>query len=96
MDWEVEFYSNIMEQALAVLDDKDEKFIWKCRKIIELMNFLKHSYNKLLVKNALIIILSLFEDYCIDLITSNRDDLDALSKLEKKIFIDTLKEEFFA
>ncbi|MFX0187793.1 MAG: hypothetical protein ACFE8A_08660 [Candidatus Hodarchaeota archaeon] len=86
MDWEVEFYSNIMEQALAVLDKDDKKFIWKCRKIIELMNFLRQSYKKIVVKNALILILSLFEDYRID----------AISKKEKNILINTLKEEFLA
>ncbi|MFX1392313.1 MAG: hypothetical protein ACFFAH_01950 [Promethearchaeota archaeon] len=96
MDWEVEFYSNIMEQALAVLDNNDEKFIWKCRKIIELMNFLKYSYNKLLVKNALILILSLFENHYIGLVTSKPKNLDYFSKQEKKILIDTLKEEFLA
>ena len=85
MDWEVEFYSNIMEQALAVLDTNDEKFIWKCRKIIELMNFLRHSYKKIVVKNALILILSLLEDYCIDLISSKSEDLDTISKQEKNI-----------
>lgn len=96
MDWEVEFYSNIMEQALAVLDTNDEKFIWKCRKIIELMNFLRHSYKKIVVKNALILILTLFEHYGIDLISSKSEDLDAFSKQEKNILINMLKEEFLA
>ena len=96
MEWEAEFYSNIIEQALAVLEKDDENFIWKCRKIIELMNFLRHSYKKIVVKNALILILTLFEHYGIDLISSKSEDLDAFSKQEKNILINMLKEEFLA
>ena len=96
MDWEAEFYSDIMNQAFAVLNDDDDKFIWKCHKIIELMNFLKESadeFFKLVVKNALILLLSIFEDFYIDLVVSKSVELDAISKQEKEILIKTLKSE---
>ncbi len=96
MDWEAEFYSDIMDQAFDVLNKGDEKFIWKCHKIVELMNFLKESaddFFKLVVKNAIILLFSIFEDFYIDLVVSKSVDLDTISKQEKEILINTLKTE---
>jgi hypothetical protein len=96
MDWEVEFYSNIMEQALAVLDKDDKKFIWKCRKIIELMDILNESYDKKIIRNMLIFILSLIDNYKTDFLSSRGVELKRLSETERKILITTLKEEFLS
>lgn len=96
MDWETEFYSDIIDQAFTVLNDGDDKFIWKCNKIIELMNFLKESTNEffnLVAKNAIILLLSIFEDFNIDLGLTKSVDLDAISEQEKEILIKILKSE---
>jgi hypothetical protein len=93
MDWEVEFYSNIMEQALAVLDKDDKKFIWKCRKIIELMDIFN---DKKIIRNMLIFILSLIDNYKTDFLSSRGVELKRLSETERKILITTLKEEFLS
>ena len=85
--WEVEFYSDIIDQAIAIADDYDEKFIWKCQKIIELMKYLKCSHNKRFVKDALILVLALCEDDHIDSTKSKSAESDSFSKHEKKNLI---------
>ena len=96
MDWEARLYSDIMEQAFYVLNDYDDRFIWKCHIIIDLMDILKESVKesiKLVIKNALILLLSIFEDYYIDLLDSKSVEFDEISNQEKDILINTLKSE---
>ena len=96
MDWEVIFYSEIMEQAFDILNDNNNRFIWECHKIIELMNILKESEKenfKLIIKNALILLLSIFEDFYIDSLDSKSAEFDDISNQEKEILINTLKSE---
>ena len=96
MDWEANFYSEIMDHAFDVLNDGNDRFIWKCHKIIELMNILKESANeyfKIVIKNALILLLSIFEDFYVASVDLKSVDLDEISKQEKEILINTLKLE---
>jgi len=96
MDWEVIFYSEIIDQAFDLLNKDKNSLIWKCHKIIELMNILKESENeflKLAIKNALILLLSIFEDFYIDSLDSKSVEFDEISKIEKDILINTLKSE---
>lgn len=93
LDKEVDYYSDILEQVSLILNDEDQAFIWKCHQIIDLMNYFKESKDKSFIKNALIIILSLFENFYIDLVLSKGIDLDEMSIQEKEILIETLKDE---
>ena len=96
MDWEVIFYSEIMEQAFNILNDNNNRFIWECHKIIELMNILKESEKenyKLAIKNALILLLSIFEDVYNASVNLKNVELDEFSKQEKDILINILKSE---
>ena len=96
MDWEAKLYSDIMEQAFYVLNDYDDRFIWRCHIIIDLMDLLKESVNesiKLVIKNALILLLSIFEDFYIDSLDSKSAEFDEISNHEKEILINTLKSE---
>ena len=96
MDWEVIFYSEIMEQAFDILNDNNNRFIWECHKIIELMNILKESEKenfKLIIKNALILLLSIFEDVYKASVDLKSVELDEPSKQEKEILINILKSE---
>ena len=96
MDWEAKLYSDIMEQSFYVLNDYDDRFIWKCHIIIDLMDILEESVNesiKLVIKNALILLLSIFEDFYIDLFDSKSAEFEEISNQEKEILINTLKSE---
>lgn len=93
MSSEAEFYAEIIEQVLAILKDKNETFVWKCKKTINLMNYLKSTDKINYIKNGIKLILSLFEDYYIDLVIGKNVDLDSISKREKEILIRALKQE---
>lgn len=96
MDWEAIFYSEIMEQAFDILNNSNSRFIWECHKIIELMNILKESEKenfKLIIKNALILLLSIFEDVYKASVDLKSVELDEPSKQEKEILINILKSE---
>ena len=96
MDWEAKLYSDIMEQAFDVLNDYNDRFIWKCHIIIDLMDILKESVNesiKLVITNALILLLSIFEDFYIDSLDSKSVEFDEISNIEKDLLINILKSE---
>ncbi len=96
MDWETKLYSDIMEQAFDVLNDYNDRFIWKCHIIIDLMDILKESVNesiKLVITNALILLLSIFEDFYIDSLDSKSVEFDEISNIEKDLLINILKSE---
>lgn len=75
--------------------------IWTDHTYINLMNFLEenkirpHKYkNYRLVKNAIILILSLFHDLPPDRFNSVGKDLEYIEKKEKLSALNTLREEF--
>ena len=63
MDLELEYYLGILnwnEKELLSDSKETDKIIFMCNKFIELMDYLKETYDKTFVKNALITMLALF------------------------------------
>ncbi|TFG28649.1 MAG: hypothetical protein EU532_04735 [Promethearchaeota archaeon] len=63
MDLELEYYLGILQriEKESFRDPKEpDLFIFLCNKFIELMDYLKATYDKQFVKNALITLLGLF------------------------------------
>ena len=87
-------YLKILEVYQNKQIDKVALEIWKDRSYIELMQVLKRTHNKDLVKNAIILILSLFEELPIDLYDNYGINTKCLKKEEKKSFIAEMKSEF--
>ena len=78
----------IFNDFSTVLDDKDKTFIWKCEKIIELMDILKvtnNRNNRDLVRKILITILSLSEDYNSEFNLAKILDLESISEYEREV-----------
>ena len=73
---------------------REEIEIWKNKSIIELMKFLEGSQNRTLVTNALILILSLFEDIPPDIYNNRGVNINRISQKDKRFLIEDLKEEF--
>ncbi len=91
---ELNCYTRILNIFLKVGDDPRLKNIWKSRAMLKLMEKLKNHKDKNLVKNALIILLSLFEDVPADLFDSVGSDLEHISEKERQEVILKLKEIF--
>ncbi len=82
----------ILNDFSTVLDDRDKEFIWKCEKIIELMDILKVTNNRDLVRKILITILSLSENYNSEFNMAKVLDLENISEYEREVLIKTLRE----
>ena len=92
---EMELYSKILEVYQHRQFDKDSIEIWKDKSYIDLMHVLKLTNNKNLVKNAIILILSLFEDIPIDLYDTHGVNVKELKYEKKREYLSELKMEFF-
>jgi hypothetical protein len=93
-EFEMDFYLKIIEVYQNKQLDKAALEIWKDKSYIELMQVLKRTHNKNLVKNAIILILSLFEELPVDYLYTHGINTKDLKKEEKKTFIAEMKSEF--
>lgn len=94
LDLELEYYLGILnwnKKELVAHSTESGKIIFMCNKLIELMDYLKETYDKTFVKNALITLLALFtknESF----LNRGRDIKDLLTQ-ERAIIIDILNTE---
>ncbi|MFX0008557.1 MAG: hypothetical protein ACFFAV_17740 [Candidatus Hermodarchaeota archaeon] len=91
---ELDLYLNIIDYSQKEQITKEEIEIWKDKSIIELMKYLKRTHNRNFVTNALILILSLFEDIPPDLYNNRGVNFNHITEKEKDFLIEELKEEF--
>ena len=91
---EVDCYTKIINLFLKIGKDPISIETWKDKAIVKIMNVLKDPQNKRWVQNALIILLSLFDDTSPDLYSSMGEKVKRLSDKEKQKVISKLKEEF--
>ena len=91
---ESELFTKIINTFLDEGDKPDIKEIGKHKSIIELMDGLKSSHNKELAKNALILLLNLYDDYPPDLFSTLGHDIEALSDDDRDEAMDKLKDIF--
>jgi len=93
-DFELELYLKIVDIIQDDTISPENKEIWKNKSIIELMNLLKYTQNRSLIANALVILLSLFEDLPPDLYTNRGHNINCISEKDKKFLISKLRNEF--
>jgi len=93
-EFELDCYLKIIDFFQHKKVDKEKTEIWKSQSLIELMDFLDRSKNKTLVANALILILSLFEDIPPDIYNNRGVDINRISEKDRRFLISKLKEEF--
>lgn len=91
---ESELFTKIINTFLEEGEKPNIKEIGKHKSIIELMDGLKSSHNKELAKNALILLLNLYDDYPPDLFSTLGNDIESLSDEDRDEAMDKLKDIF--
>ena len=90
---EMKCYSRIINSFLNNESDYNQRELAKNQSIVKLIKSSKCRNNKNFVKNALILVLSLYNDEPADLYCSYGNDIDSCSIEEKKALRSCLKQE---
>jgi len=91
---EMDYYSDIIEFFQNPNVNNETIEIWKDKSLIELMKVLERTSRKEFVKNAILLILSLFDEHPPDIYTSRGTNVNSLDNGEKKSYMSVLKREF--
>ncbi len=94
IDFELDYYTKIINYIQKGNFEYRKAEIWRSKALIELMEFFKRTRNRTLVTNALLLLISLFEDIPPDTYNNLGEDANHISKEERKILIEDLKNEF--
>lgn len=93
-DLELDCYTKILKFFKRQPSNKEVVEIWKNKAFIQLMRVLERTKNKELIQNAIIIIISLFEQLPPDLYNNRGINANLIKKKEKEAFLSVLKSEF--
>jgi hypothetical protein len=91
---ELECYTKILNTYKKKDMSRKEKEMWKHKSYIKLMNILERTENMNVVRNSLILILTLFENIPPDIFNNRGINIDLLSEGDKGDIMEKLKEEF--
>lgn len=91
---EIDCYEKILNYFNSCEDSRDKREIWKSHSLITLMNKLMRTQNKRLIQNALILLLSLFEDMPPDIFNNRGIDFNRLTGDDRDLVLSKLKGEF--
>lgn len=93
-DFELDYYQNILDFFQNKQFDKTSKEIWISKTYIKLMKVLERTQNKEYVKNAILILLSLFEENAPDFYNNQGINSNNIAPEERRSFKTILKSEF--
>ncbi|MBY9009451.1 MAG: hypothetical protein KGD74_06265 [Candidatus Lokiarchaeota archaeon] len=93
-DCELDYYLSIIDFYQNQNTDRETTEIWRNKSFIELMKVLKRTRNKKFVKNAIILILSLFDQTPPDSYTNRGIQVNSLTNGDKLFYVNILKSEF--
>jgi len=93
-DPELDCYHRIINAYLNKEIEPEKTEIWKNRALITLMRMLHEERSDLQVRNALILLVTLFDDIPPDHFSNRGVDIKRLSRKEKDSFLANLKSEF--
>ncbi|MHA1914130.1 MAG: hypothetical protein ACW986_10325 [Promethearchaeota archaeon] len=91
---EMKCYQIIFDSFQSEKVNRDRLELWKNRALIKLMKLLENKRNRIVVTNAIILLLSLCEDIPPDNYNRLGVDINNISKREKKSLLADLKNEF--
>jgi hypothetical protein len=95
-NYELDYYLSIIDFFQNQDDNRETTEIWKNKSFIQLMKVLKRSRKKELVKNAIILILSLFDELPPDTYNNRGIKPKSLSNSDKLSYVNILKSEFLS
>ena len=93
-NFELDYYLSIIDFFQNQNGIKETTEIWKNKSFIELMNILKRSSRRMFVKNAIILILSLFDEMPADRYTNKGIKVCSLTNGDKQSYVNILMSEF--
>jgi len=93
-NYELDYYLRIIDFFQNQKYIKETTEIWKNKSFIELMRVLERTNKKEFVKNAIILILSLFDEIPADIYNNKGIKIDSLTNGDKLSYITILKSEF--
>ncbi len=91
-EFENRCYSIILEFYEKKKYDREKINLWKIRAIMKVMDLYDETQDKNLTRNALLLIISLFEDMPPDIF--NNRGIHANRLADKSVMVDILKDEF--
>ena len=93
-DFELNYYLKIIEDFQDHRINRETRVIFMNHSLIELMKIFKRTKNREMITNAIILILSLFEDIPPDNYNDLGVSIDEIPDKDKHNLIGQLKEEF--
>ena len=93
-NYELDYYLSIIDFFQNQNEIKETTEIWKNKSFIELMKVLKRTSKKVFVKNAIILILSLFDEIPADTYNNKGFEVNSLTNGDKLSYVNILKSEF--
>ena len=92
--YELDYYLSIIHFFQNKNTDRETTEIWKNKSLIELMKVLKRTRKTEFVKNAIILLLSLFDQMPPDNYNNRGVKVNSLTSGEKLSYVNLLKSEF--
>lgn len=92
--FEDDLYAEILDYFQKDMKDEREREMWKNRVFIRLMNEFEKAGNSNIIKNALILILNLFDDLPPDIYNTRGRTLESINSDDRRKVIEKLKQEY--
>ena len=93
-DFELNYYLKIVENFQDHGSNRETRIIFMNHSLLKLMKILKRTKKKQMIANAIILILSLFEDIPPDNYNNLGENIDIIHDKDKHYFMEQLKYEF--
>jgi len=91
---ECDFYTNLYDDYIETRNDENERFLWKTRKIIDLMKVTSEKDATGFMENGLRMIMLLFNHFKVDSCDLCGIDLFDTTLLEKEEIMSVILKEF--
>ena len=93
---ETEFYDKILTRFTELNSNGNRVELFKNQSIIELMTLMNSNNDKVFTKNALLLIMGLFDDNLNDMFYHNSQNIHNATKGNKDVLLSILEDEFIS
>ena len=93
---ETEFYDKILTRFMELNSNGNRVELFKNQSIIELMTLMNSTKDKLFTKNALLLIMGLFDENLNDTFYYNSENIHNATKGKKDALLSILEQEFIS
>ena len=93
---ETEFYDKILTRFMELNSNGNRVELFKNQSIIELMTLMNSNNDKLFTKNALLLIMGLFDDNLNDMFYHSSESIHNATQGNKDVLLSILQDEFIS